>query len=212
MLADLFGAPVLPGLATAGDFTSADEERALIAAIDAAPLAPFRFQGWTGKRLTHSYGWTYDFDRARFAESEPIPDWLKPLQARAAAFAGLAPGDLAHVLLIRYDAGAGIGWHRDPAGVRTCRRRLAGGRSDDAVPPAQRAQLRTSIAAAAAARGLPSVRRSPAPLGTQHRTDRRDALVGDLPQPQTLATSASSHARKASISGESGFDLSRVSQ
>jgi alkylated DNA repair dioxygenase AlkB len=113
MFADLFGAPVLPGLATAEDFISTEEERLLIAAIDAAPLAPFRFQGWTGKRLTHSYGWTYDFDRARFAESEPIPDWLAPLQAHAAAFAGLAPGNLAHVLLIRYDPGAGIGWHRD---------------------------------------------------------------------------------------------------
>ena len=113
MLADLFGAPVLPGLDTAGHFISPDEERTLIAAIDTAPLAPFRFQGWTGKRLTHSYGWTYDFDRARFAESDPIPDWLAPLQARAAAFADLAPDDLAHVLLIRYDPGAGIGWHRD---------------------------------------------------------------------------------------------------
>ncbi|HEU4968238.1 alpha-ketoglutarate-dependent dioxygenase AlkB [Sphingomonas sp.] len=97
----------------AEDFIAADEEQALIAAIDAAPLSPFRFQGWTGKRLTHSYGWTYDFDRARFAESEPIPDWLKPLQARAAGFARLAPGDLSHALLIRYDPGAGIGWHRD---------------------------------------------------------------------------------------------------
>jgi CRISPR-associated Cas5-like protein len=105
--------PVLPGLATAEKLVSAAEEQTLIAAIDAAPLAPFRFQGWTGKRLTVSYGWTYDFDSARFAESDPIPDWLKPLQAKAAAFARLAPGDLAHVLLIRYDPGAGIGWHRD---------------------------------------------------------------------------------------------------
>jgi alkylated DNA repair dioxygenase AlkB len=113
MTGDLFGAPVLPGLATAEDLVSAAEEQALIAAIDAAPLAPFRFQGWTGKRLTVSYGWTYDFDSARFAESDSIPDWLKPLQARAAAFAGFEADDLAHVLLIRYDPGAGIGWHRD---------------------------------------------------------------------------------------------------
>jgi alkylated DNA repair dioxygenase AlkB len=31
----------------------------------------------------------------------------------AAAFAGLQPGDFVHVLLARYDPGAGIGWHRD---------------------------------------------------------------------------------------------------
>ena len=113
MPADLFGTPVLPGLATVDDLIAPDEEAALIAAIDSAPLSPFRFQGWTGKRLTTSYGWTYDFDSARFAQSEPIPDWLAALQARAADFAGLAADEFAHVLLIRYDPGAGIGWHRD---------------------------------------------------------------------------------------------------
>ena len=34
-------------------------------------------------------------------------------QEKAAAFAGLEPNDFAHVLLARYDPGAGIGWHRD---------------------------------------------------------------------------------------------------
>jgi alkylated DNA repair dioxygenase AlkB len=89
------------------------EEAALIAGIDAAPLTPFRFQGWEGRRLTASYGWRYDFDGAGLSETDPIPDWLLPLRARAAAFAGLAPEQLPHVLLIRYDPGAGIGWHRD---------------------------------------------------------------------------------------------------
>lgn len=104
---------MLPDLDTCDDIVSEDEESALIAAVDASPLAPFRFQGWTGKRLTHSYGWRYDFDGGAFAETDPIPDWLKPLRARAARFAGLAEDDLPHALLIRYDPGAGIGWHRD---------------------------------------------------------------------------------------------------
>lgn len=102
-----------PGLATDRDILSPDEEAALIAAIDSSPLEPFRFHGWTGKRLTHSYGWRYDFDQARFAETDPIPNWLLPLRARAAAFAGLPEDALPHALLIRYDPGAGIGWHRD---------------------------------------------------------------------------------------------------
>lgn len=38
---------------------------------------------------------------------------MTPLRARAARFAGLAPDDLEQLLLIRYDPGAGIGWHRD---------------------------------------------------------------------------------------------------
>ncbi len=110
---DLFDTPLLPGLTATDDLVSEAEERALIAAIDGVALAPFRFQGWTGKRLTASFGWTYDFDKGRLLAGEPLPDWLLPIRARAARFAGLAEDELVQVLLIRYDPGAGIGWHRD---------------------------------------------------------------------------------------------------
>jgi DNA oxidative demethylase len=33
--------------------------------------------------------------------------------AASARFSGLQPGELVQPLLIRYDPGAGIGWHRD---------------------------------------------------------------------------------------------------
>jgi alkylated DNA repair protein (DNA oxidative demethylase) len=49
----------------------------------------------------------------RPTEAPPIPDWLRPFRDRAAAFAELDPEDLIQALLIRYDPGAGIGWHRD---------------------------------------------------------------------------------------------------
>lgn len=111
--ADLFDAPILPGLDYRDEFLSEAEERALIARIDEAGLSPFRFQQWTGKRLTQSYGWSYDFENGSFAPSEPLPDWLTPIRQRAAAFAGLDPADLVQALLIRYDPGAGIGWHKD---------------------------------------------------------------------------------------------------
>lgn len=113
MAADLFGAEILSGLTTSENIVDPREEAALIAAIDATPLAPFRFQGWTGKRLTHSFGWRYDFDSARFSRTEPLPDWLLPLRERAGALARLDPEQFVHALLIRYDPGAGIGWHRD---------------------------------------------------------------------------------------------------
>jgi alkylated DNA repair dioxygenase AlkB len=35
------------------------------------------------------------------------------LREKAAEFAGVAPEEFVHVLLVRYDPGAGIGWHRD---------------------------------------------------------------------------------------------------
>lgn len=110
---DLFDTIPAPGLHQAENLVTPDEEHDLIARIDASNLEPFRFQGWLGKRLTRSFGWRYDFDSARFAETEPLPDWLLPLRIRAAHFAGLQPGDFVHALLIRYDPGAGIGWHRD---------------------------------------------------------------------------------------------------
>lgn len=113
---DLFAstAPApLPGLTYRDAILSPMEEAELAAWIDAIGLEPFRFQGWLGKRLTRSFGWRYDFDDASFAQADPLPEPLLPLRARAAAFAGLLPDDLAQVLLTRYDPGAGIGWHRD---------------------------------------------------------------------------------------------------
>jgi DNA oxidative demethylase len=110
---DLFDKPDLAGLSQTDEIVTPDEERALVGAIDAAELSPFRFHGWLGKRLTASYGWRYDFDTANFNRTDALPDWLLPVRARAARFAGLEPGDLVQALVIRYDPGAGIGWHRD---------------------------------------------------------------------------------------------------
>ncbi|MBB3359557.1 MULTISPECIES: alpha-ketoglutarate-dependent dioxygenase AlkB [unclassified Novosphingobium] len=110
---DLFGLPLLPGLTAANAFISAEEERALIDHIDGLSLTPFRFQGWEGKRLTTSFGWSYDFDKGMAAAAPPMPDWLLAIRERAGDFAGLPPEDLVQALLIRYDPGAGIGWHRD---------------------------------------------------------------------------------------------------
>jgi alkylated DNA repair dioxygenase AlkB len=103
----------LAGLSLVEDVVAPAEEQALIAAIDDAGLAPFRFHGWVGKRLTTSFGWRYDFDDGSFGPTTPIPEWLRPLRAAAARVAGLAAEALEMALLIRYDPGAGIGWHRD---------------------------------------------------------------------------------------------------
>ena len=84
-MADLFDLAALPGLASQDDLISEAEERMLIEAIDATALSPFRFQGWTGKRLTSSFGWRYDFDAGRLERGEPLPEWLLPIRDRAAA-------------------------------------------------------------------------------------------------------------------------------
>jgi alkylated DNA repair dioxygenase AlkB len=109
----LFDTPLIAGLRYREDVISATEERSLIGQLGGLDLAPFRFHGWLGNRKTQSFGWRYDFDDASFNPTEPIPDWLQPVRESAAAFAGLTADDFVHVLLARYDPGAGIGWHRD---------------------------------------------------------------------------------------------------
>jgi len=113
MSTDLFGEPLIAGLEYRPEFITRVEERALVAHLGEEDLSPFKFQGWTGKRLTRTYGWRYDFDDRSFAPSEPIPHWLEPLREKAASFANVAPEDFLHALLVRYDPGSGIGWHRD---------------------------------------------------------------------------------------------------
>jgi len=112
-MSSLFDAPLIAGLDYRDDIIGAAEEAQLIERLSALDLAPFRFQGWLGNRKTQSFGWRYDFDDASFTRTEPIPDWLEPVRQKAAAFAGLEPSEFVHVLLARYDPGAGIGWHRD---------------------------------------------------------------------------------------------------
>ena len=109
----LFDVPLIPGLAVREELISPSAEALLLVDLGRLDLAPFRFQGFIGKRLTRSFGWAYDFDNGRFAETEPLPGWLLPLRQASADFARLDARLLAQALVIRYDPGAGIGWHRD---------------------------------------------------------------------------------------------------
>jgi alkylated DNA repair dioxygenase AlkB len=109
----LFDEPLIAGLEYHPSFVREDEERSLIEQLETLDLAPFRFHGWLGNRKTKSFGWRYDFEDASFTPAEPVPAWLEPLRAKAAELAGVAPVDIHHALIARYDPGAGIGWHKD---------------------------------------------------------------------------------------------------
>jgi alkylated DNA repair dioxygenase AlkB len=146
----LFERPVLPGLRLQPEILTPDIERDLFARIDAVELTPFHFQRWLGKRVTASFGWRYNFQDSSFEPAEPIPQWLLQLREAAATFAKLPATELVQALLIRYDPGAGIGWHRDrpvfehvvgislgaPATMRFRRRRSGGfDRANVPLPP-----------------------------------------------------------------------------
>ena len=109
----LFDTPLIEGLRYKEAAISELDERRLREHLERLDLAPFRFHGFVGNRRTQSFGWRYDFDDASFTRAEPIPEGLQPLREHVAEFAGLQPEDFVHVLLARYDPGAGIGWHRD---------------------------------------------------------------------------------------------------
>jgi len=106
-------APAVPGLLVVPEAVTAAEGAELAARIDAAPLRPFEFGRWRGKRLTAHYGRAYDFTRGRLDDAPPLPGWLVALRERLAPLAGLDAAGLQAAILIRYDPGAGIGWHRD---------------------------------------------------------------------------------------------------
>ena len=101
------------GLRYTDDFVEAAVEQALIGRIAALPLQRFQFGAFEGNRRVASFGYRYDYTFQRLAEAEPIPDWVLPLARQVEAWAGLAGGSVRQVLCTEYEAGVGIGWHRD---------------------------------------------------------------------------------------------------
>ncbi len=112
---DLFRAPpALPeGFRFQPDFLTADEEHELTERFGDLPFKEFEFRGYRGNRRVLSFGWQYDFNTMRIRRADDIPPFLLPLRQQAAAFAGLGPASLQHVLVTEYAPGAGIGWHKD---------------------------------------------------------------------------------------------------
>lgn len=104
----LFGADVPQGFFYQAQFISADEERALVAAINDIEFDCFTMRGVVARRRVKFYGASYNDGPAL-----PIPEFLLPLRRRAAAWAKVPPDALMMALINEYRPGATIGWHRD---------------------------------------------------------------------------------------------------
>jgi alkylated DNA repair dioxygenase AlkB len=110
------GGPSLPeGFKYQSGLVSPDDERTLLDRVRGLPFRDFEFHGYVGKRRVVSYGWHYDFNDSLLRKADDIPSFLLGLREVAAAFARIDPAQLQHVLVTEYNAGAGIGWHRDKA-------------------------------------------------------------------------------------------------
>jgi len=115
---DLFGVPAsLPpapeGFSYKPDLIARDEEHELARHIQGLPFKPFDFHGHLANRQVVGFGLRYDYERRQVLEAPPIPDFLLPLRAKVAVFAGVPASEFAQVLINEYRPGAGIGWHRD---------------------------------------------------------------------------------------------------
>jgi alkylated DNA repair dioxygenase AlkB len=102
-----------PGFHVRCEFIDASEERALVYAIGGLEFSSVKMRGAVAKRRTVHYGWTYGYDARTSHPGVQIPEFLLPLRARGAAWAGIDPVALEEALITEYPAGAGIGWHRD---------------------------------------------------------------------------------------------------
>jgi alkylated DNA repair dioxygenase AlkB len=101
------------GLRYAREFVSEEIERELIARVAELPLKPFQFGAFEGHRRVKSFGFRYDYTLQKLTESDPIPDWLKDVARSVEMFGNLGEGSIRQVLCTEYEAGVGIGWHRD---------------------------------------------------------------------------------------------------
>jgi alkylated DNA repair dioxygenase AlkB len=114
---NLFGSvQSLPdGFKYQADVVSPDEEERLLRHVRELPFRDLEFHGYVGKRRVVLFGWRYDFNDSVLRKTGDIPPFLLSLRDVAAAFAGMDATQLQQVLVTEYDAGAGIGWHRDKA-------------------------------------------------------------------------------------------------
>ncbi len=111
---ELFAAARLPeGLRYEPEFLGEDDEAALVEIVRTLPLEAMQYKAWRAKRRIVSYGGRYDFTTGELEPAGPIPEFLEPLRARIAAWAGIPAERFRHALIAEYAAGTQLGWHRD---------------------------------------------------------------------------------------------------
>lgn len=81
--------------------------------IASLPFKEFEFRGYQGKRRVVSFGWKYDFNKAKLEPVEDIPALLLSLRDSAVAAMQMAAEKFQQVLVTEYPPGAAIGWHKD---------------------------------------------------------------------------------------------------
>jgi|SRR5215510_10530127 len=101
------------GFAYHPDFLTSAEESALADEICRLEFGQVRMHGVVARRRAAHFGWLYGYESSQIEPGPPLPEFLAPLRARAAALVELEPDLFAEALVNEYPAGAAIGWHCD---------------------------------------------------------------------------------------------------
>ena len=101
------------GLVYRPEVVPVDEERELLAVLEALRFDPIVMHGQPARRTARHFGLDYDYDARTPRPGEAVPDWLLRPRAHAAELAGVEPEELVEILVQRYPPGSTIGWHRD---------------------------------------------------------------------------------------------------
>jgi DNA oxidative demethylase len=101
------------GLVYEPELLSKENERELLVQLQSLRFDPIVMHGQEARRTARHFGLDYDYESRTPKPGEPLPDWLEPVRARAAALAGVEPDELVEILVQRYPPGSTIGWHRD---------------------------------------------------------------------------------------------------
>jgi alkylated DNA repair protein (DNA oxidative demethylase) len=101
------------GLVYREDFISAEEEESLLSVLSSMEFRAVVMRGQAARRTVRHFGLDYDYERGDLVPAEPLPESMTWLRDRCATLMERDPADLLQILVSRYPAGAGIGWHRD---------------------------------------------------------------------------------------------------
>ena len=89
--AQLFAAsPAAPaGFTYAPEFLGIAREAQLLEVIRALPFEAAQYKEWRARRRIVSFGGRYDFTEQELTPAPPIPEFLQPLRAQLATWAGI---------------------------------------------------------------------------------------------------------------------------
>ena len=110
---DLFEPSYPDGLEYRPAFLEPHEEGELLRSFERLAFRQARYKSYTARRRIVSFGSSYDFGENVLQDAPPVPEFLMPLRAKAAAWVGVPAERFTDALIAEYAPGTQLGWHRD---------------------------------------------------------------------------------------------------